>query len=201
MSSEGNPTLECLRECDRLRERCLSVVMSTDRFIPETKFVQNVTGAPRLRCYILDRSAAIDSAPLPYTLNSMYYEKTCLPGKIKLINEKLTYMAVFFFIYFVFALFNAEAGCGKLWTFVRVHGYELEGVESQVTRSMASKEECQAACLRSPNCRSAEFMPRDRVCRMSPDNRRTQLRNFRATAPDTVYMENQCAPGTNNLTH
>ena len=110
-------------------------------------------------------------------------------------------MAVFFFIYFVFALFNAEAGCGKLWTFVRVHGYELEGVESQVTRSMASKEECQAACLRSPNCRSAEFMPRDRVCRMSPDNRRTQLRNFRATAPDTVYMENQCAPGTNNLTH
>ena len=80
LSSEGNPTLECLRECDRLRERCLSVVMSTNRFIPETKFVQNVTGTPRLRCYILDRSAAVDSAPLPYTLNSMYYEKTCLPG-------------------------------------------------------------------------------------------------------------------------
>ena len=88
-----------------------------------------------------------------------------------------------------------ESGCGKLWTFVLVHGYELEGLDTQVTRSVASKEECQSACLRSPTCRSADFVPRDRLCRMSPDNRRTNLRSFRASTPDTIYMENQCAPG------
>ena len=97
-----------------------------------------------------------------------------------------------------------EATCGKPWSFVRVHGYELEGFDGQVARSVGSKEECQSACLRmTPTsttgtatlCRSAEYLPRERICRMSSDNRRTQLRSFKASAPDVIYMENQCASG------
>lgn len=103
---------------------------------------------------------------------------------------------------------SAEPSCGKPWSFVRVHGYELEGFDGQVARNIPSKEECQAACLRmqapptstgsatSPSqCRSAEYVPRERLCRMSSDNRRTQLRSFRAASPDVIYMENQCASG------
>lgn len=90
-----------------------------------------------------------------------------------------------------------DASCGKAWTFVRVHGYELDGFDNHITRNIGSKEECQAACLRTPNaqCRSAEYLPREKLCRISSDNRRTQMRSFRATAPDVVYMENQCAGG------
>lgn len=93
--------------------------------------------------------------------------------------------------------FVTESSCGKAWSFVRVHGYELEGFDNQVLRNVLTKEECQATCLRTPNsqCRSAEYVPRDRICRISSDNRRTQMRSFRATAPDVIYMENQCAGG------
>ncbi|XP_046464235.1 uncharacterized protein LOC124210016 isoform X1 [Daphnia pulex] len=165
-SGDGSPTLECLRECDRLRERCLSVVVMADRFSPDLSR-NGTSGTPRIRCYILDRSASADSAALSFTPNSVYYEKTCLP----------------------------DTGCGKAWTFVRVHGYELDGFDNHVARSIVSKEECQAACMRMPNsqCRSAEYLPREKLCRMSSENRRTQMRSFRATAPDVIYMENQCA--------
>ncbi|KAI9559609.1 hypothetical protein GHT06_013614 [Daphnia sinensis] len=165
-SGDGSPTLECLRECDRLRERCQSVVIMADRFSPD--FNRNGTsGTPKMRCYILDRSASADSAALSFTPNSVYFEKTCVP----------------------------DASCGKAWTFVRVHGYELDGFDNHISRNIGSKEECQAVCLRTPNsqCRSAEYVPRDKLCRISSDNRRTQMRSFRATAPDVVYMENQCA--------
>jgi len=94
LSPDGSPTLECLRECDRLRDRCLSVVMSTDG--PHSSSVaggdfnrygnwsssSSGNSPPRLRCYILDRAATMDSASLPYTPNSIYFEKTCLPGRI-----------------------------------------------------------------------------------------------------------------------
>jgi hypothetical protein len=92
-----------------------------------------------------------------------------------------------------------DTGCGKAWSFVRVHGYELDGFDNHIARNIVSKEECQATCMRMPNsqCRSAEYLPREKLCRMSSDNRRTQMRSFRATAPDVVYMENQCAGGKN----
>jgi hypothetical protein len=84
-SGDGSPTLECLRECDRLRERCLSVVVMADRFSPD--FSRNGTsGTPRIRCYILDRSASADSAALSFTPNSVYYEKTCLPGRLEIFR-------------------------------------------------------------------------------------------------------------------
>ena len=41
--------------------------------------------------------------------------------------------------------------------------------------------------------RSAEYVARERVCRLSKENRRTQLKSFKV-AVDSVYMENQCAP-------
>lgn len=184
LSGDGNPTLECLRECDRQRDRCLSAIMSAASSGPGDYIRQgNWSGSPRLRCFILDRSASQDSASLAYAPSSVYFEKTCL----------------------------TEASCGKPWTFVRVHGYELEGFDGQVARNVPSKEECQALCLRmiqsssSPGsqgastlCRSAEYLPRERICRMSSDNRRTQLRSFRAGTPDVIYMENQCAPGKKN---
>ena len=90
-----------------------------------------------------------------------------------------------------------DTGCGKAWSFVRVHGYELDGFDNHIARNIVSKEECQATCMRMPNsqCRSAEYLPREKLCRMSSENRRTQMRSFRATAPDVVYMENQCAGG------
>ena len=86
-SGDGSPTLECLRECDRLRERCLSVVIMADRFSPELSR-NGTSGAPRMRCFILDRSASADSTALSFTPNSVYYEKTCLPGKFKIFVHK-----------------------------------------------------------------------------------------------------------------
>lgn len=50
-----------------------------DRFSPD--FNRNGTsGTPKMRCYILDRSASADSAALSFTPNSVYFEKTCVPG-------------------------------------------------------------------------------------------------------------------------
>ena len=77
---DTSPTIECLRECDRMRERCLAVVMTADRFASQLDFNRNSTLTLRLRCFVLDRSASIDLAPLVYSPSSMYYEKTCLPG-------------------------------------------------------------------------------------------------------------------------
>ena len=90
ISNDGNPTLECLRECDRQRERCLSVVMSADGSASSlagdpNRNDANLSGSgspPRLRCFILDRSAAMDSVALPYTPNSVYFEKICLTGTV-----------------------------------------------------------------------------------------------------------------------
>ncbi len=57
----------------------MSVVMVADRFTPD--FGRNGTeGTTRMRCYVLDRSAAADLATLTFTPDSVYYEKTCLPG-------------------------------------------------------------------------------------------------------------------------
>ena len=128
LTSNANPTAECLRECDRLGDRCQSVVLETDRHI-HYDFLTNVTPLLRQVCYILDRSAAADNVPLTHSLYTMYFEKTCLP----------------------------EQHCGKPWTFIRVHGYELEGLDEQTLQNVATKEECQAACLRmgSSICRFA----------------------------------------------
>ena len=35
-------------------------------------------------------------------------------------------------------------------------------------------------------------MPRQRLCRLSKENRRTQLKNFKVSSTDAFYMENQC---------
>ena len=60
----------------------MSVVMVADRFTPDSD--RNASNLPRLRCYILDRSAAMDNSPLPFTPDSMYYEKVCLAGTLPL---------------------------------------------------------------------------------------------------------------------
>lgn len=125
--------------------------------------------------------------PIPFTLK-------------KLVYPVIDYSIKSFYLIHHYC-FLIDPSCGKAWTFVRVHGYELEGFDSQVIRNVISKEECQAACLRTPNaqCRSAEYLTRERICRISSDNRRTQMRSFRATAPDVIYMENQCAGGKKKI--
>ena len=56
----------------------MSVVMMADRFQQSDR--NGTSGTPRIRCFILDRSASMDLAALSYTPDSIYFEKTCLPG-------------------------------------------------------------------------------------------------------------------------
>lgn len=101
--------------------------METDRHI-HYDFLTNVSPLLRQVCYVLDRSAVADGVPLQHSLYTMYFEKTCIPEKV----------------------------CEKPWTFIRVQGFELEGLDDQVLQNVATKEDCQAACLAMSNqqCRS-----------------------------------------------
>ena len=41
--------------------------------------------------------------------------------------------------------------------------------------------------------RSATYYARERLCKLSPETRRTQPQHFRRAALDVDYMENECA--------
>ncbi|XP_050719660.1 uncharacterized protein LOC127000252 isoform X2 [Eriocheir sinensis] len=85
--------------------------------------------------------------------------------------------------------------CGKAWMLERVVGFEIDGYDDLVLTEVTSRVKCAELCLgeRNLRCRSAEYHERDRVCRLSRQDRRTQPLSFRPSSSFVHYIENQCA--------
>lgn len=62
-------TIECLKECDRRRERCMAVTLETS---PSTA----------QRCYALQRGAGNNPNALTTAPTVSFFEKTCIPGEL-----------------------------------------------------------------------------------------------------------------------
>lgn len=123
------------------------------------------------RCYAVDRAAGNDYGALLPAPEVSYFEKVCIP----------------------------ERGCGKAWTFVRVHGYDLE-VNGRIINNVLTRQECQAECLRATNipCRSAVYNTREGTCKLMAETRRTDPDKFAFKSRNYEFMENQCAPDPPN---
>ncbi|KAG8232567.1 hypothetical protein J437_LFUL008705 [Ladona fulva] len=121
----------------------------------------------RQRCYALDRSADSENAPLQAAPDLGYFQKICL----------------------------RERPCTKAWVFTRVPSFELVAPSAVEITNVPSRRRCQDECLRSARitCRSATYYGREKLCKVSPDTRRTLPEMFRRTSNDVDYMENECA--------
>ncbi|XP_068082053.1 uncharacterized protein [Anabrus simplex] len=128
--------------------------------------VENVRGG-RQRCYALDRSADAENSPLQSAPDLAYFQKICL----------------------------RETPCSKAWAFTRVPSYELVSPNAVEVRNVFNRRQCQDECLRETRlvCRSATYFARERLCKLSPETRRTQPQLFRRANGDVDYMENECA--------
>nr|CAD7262146.1 unnamed protein product [Timema shepardi] len=123
----------------------------------------------RQRCFSLERSADSDVGPLQPAPELAYFQKICLQGR----------------------------PCAKVWAFTRVPNYEMDVPNMIEVRNMYSRRHCQDECLGESRivCRSATYYGRERICKLSPETRRTQPQHFRRAATAEVdYMENECAP-------
>ncbi|XP_047103996.1 uncharacterized protein LOC124722900 [Schistocerca piceifrons] len=129
--------------------------------------VENIRGG-RQRCYALDRSSDSESAPLESAPDLAYFQKICLQ----------------------------ESACAKAWAFTRVPSYELAAPNTVEVRNIFSRRQCQDECLRETRiiCRSATYYGRERLCKLTPETRRTTPQHFRRVSADVDYMENECAP-------
>ncbi|XP_067133905.1 uncharacterized protein [Centruroides vittatus] len=117
-------------------------------------------------CYWLDNAATDARSTLIEVKDFSYFEKICL----------------------------REPTCGKIWTFDRVVGFELQLAPYQELPNVFKKAECQEFCLRSrPPCRSANYYYRRRLCRLYTETRRTRPNSFARSNQDVDYLENQCA--------
>ncbi|XP_033606986.1 uncharacterized protein LOC111863521 isoform X3 [Cryptotermes secundus] len=128
--------------------------------------LENVRGG-RQRCYSIERSADSDGGLLTSAPELAYFQKICLQGRI----------------------------CPKAWAFTRVPSYELNAPNAIEIKNMFGRRQCQDQCLQESRivCRSATYYGRDRVCKLSPDTRRSLPQHFRRAAGDVDYMENECA--------
>ncbi|XP_021930316.1 uncharacterized protein LOC110834946 [Zootermopsis nevadensis] len=128
--------------------------------------IENVRGG-RQRCYSIERSADSDGGALVSAPELAYFQKICLQGRT----------------------------CPKAWAFTRVPSYELNAPNSIEVRNMFGRRQCQVECLQETRivCRSATYYGRDRLCKLSPDTRRTLPQHFRRAASDVDYIENECA--------
>nr|XP_027230660.1 uncharacterized protein LOC113822325 [Penaeus vannamei] len=125
----------------------------------------------RESCFRLDRVAYSSGAALQPTLEPInFFEKICITA----------------------------SPCGKDWMLERVVGFEIEGYDDIVLNNVPDRLKCAELCIREKGlqCRSAEYHTRDNVCRLSRQDRRTQPLSFRPASPHVMYIENQCAPAT-----
>ncbi|XP_063218616.1 uncharacterized protein LOC134528880 [Bacillus rossius redtenbacheri] len=122
----------------------------------------------RQRCFALDRSSDVDGGALQPAPDHAFFNKICLQVR----------------------------PCAKAWAFTRVPSYELVVSNSIDVHSVQSRRQCMDECLAETRivCRSATYYPRERVCKLSADTRRTQPESFKRSISDADYMENECAP-------
>ncbi|UYV62303.1 hypothetical protein LAZ67_2000066 [Cordylochernes scorpioides] len=124
-------------------------------------------GAPLHSCFLLDLAARETRPALVASPGSAYFEKVCL----------------------------RESHCGRLYAFERVPGYELRETPIREVPDVPLRNLCEDLCLRDPGpCKSANFFPLRRLCRLYYENRRTRPLNYQPASEEVDYLENLCIP-------
>ena len=128
-----------------------------------------------------------------------YFEKICLRGSFFLVGSV------------VGALNNELVSTGnnvgmcrdQAWAFERQPGKELRGFDDHVIPLMASRRDCQEACLHETKfvCRSAEYDTKTLDCRLSAMDRRLRPDIFIDASMNVEYLENQCLTSSKSWCH
>ncbi|KAK7068490.1 hypothetical protein SK128_019532, partial [Halocaridina rubra] len=125
-------------------------------------------------CKSFDRTSVGRKGSLNSKQGTNFFEKVCLRG----------------------VDYNRLCGVERLWAFERVLDAFLDGFDNDTIPNVDSRVECMRLCLIKTEfvCRSAEYDSIQRICRLSPEDRRTRPTNFRTSPGANVdYLENQCA--------
>jgi len=89
------------------------------------------------------------------------------------------------------------------WAFERYPGKELVGLDDNILTLVASRRDCQEACLSEFNfvCRSAEYDTKTLQCKLSSSDKHLRPDAF-VDAPNHIeYLENRClTPGQSKCT-
>jgi PAN domain len=87
-----------------------------------------------------------------------------------------------------------EACRDQAWAFERHPGKELRGFDDRVIPLVASRRDCQEACLQETRflCRSAEYNLKTFDCRLSSMDRRLRPDIYIDASINIEYLENQC---------
>ena len=122
---------------------------------------------PVQSCFFLEESAAENRRILQKVPEVAYFEKVCLK----------------------------ERNCGKLWTFERVIGFDLEETPEREIPAVPLRTDCQDYCLaeKSFSCRSVTYNYKTKACRLFTETRRSRPSSFKSTLDDIDYFENHCA--------
>uniref|UniRef100_T1J1D9 Apple domain-containing protein n=1 Tax=Strigamia maritima TaxID=126957 RepID=T1J1D9_STRMM len=149
-----------------------SLIGRTKHCIRNCNRVKDVCKAfvQKLGMSCLSFNSAVDRRDLVASPGSIYFEKVCLRA----------------------------IGCGKLWIFDRLIGFEFPSNEAKrIHLEVSTRQGCQELCLLEGAfvCRSIVYVYSKKECRLYPITRYTNPSSFRATDKKNVdYMENQCAP-------
>jgi len=122
---------------------------------------------PVQSCFFLEESAAENRRVLQKVPEVAYYEKVCLK----------------------------ERNCGKLWTFERVIGFDLDETPEREIPGVNARTDCQDYCLaeKTFGCRSITYNYKTKACRLFTETRRSRPGSFKPTLEDMDYFENHCA--------
>ena len=90
-----------------------------------------------------------------------------------------------------------EKPCGKLWSFERIIGYDLEETPDKTIENVDLRADCQDHCLSVKDflCRSATYDYSHKTCRLFSETQRSKPGSFKATTKEIDYLENHCVKG------
>ena len=122
---------------------------------------------PVQSCFFLEESAAENRRVLQKVPEVAYFEKICLK----------------------------ERNCGKLWTFERVIGFDLDETPEREIPGVPVRTDCQDYCLaeKSFSCRSVTYNYKTKACRLFTETRRSRPTSFKPSLEDIDYFENHCS--------
>lgn len=121
---------------------------------------------PVQSCFFLEESAGENRRVLQSVPDVAYFEKICLKN----------------------------SPCGKIWTFDRIIGHDLDVTAEKEVTGLTSRTECQDLCLgeKSFVCRAASYNYSSHSCKLFTESKRSKPTALRPV--DSVdYFENQCA--------
>ncbi|XP_074603612.1 uncharacterized protein LOC141857092 isoform X3 [Brevipalpus obovatus] len=117
-------------------------------------------------CFLLEDSAGENRQALSKVPNIAYFEKICLK----------------------------EKPCGKLWSFERIIGYDMEETPDKTIVNVDLRADCEDHCLSEKDfiCRSATYDYTQKTCKLFTETQRSKPGSFKATSKEIDYLENHC---------